>query len=843
MRFARAALGMTIPLGMTTIRHAIRRLTRARGFTAAALLTLTLGIGATTAVFTVVNAVLLRPLPYPRAEQLVDLSHTLTVSGVSRVDQSDATFLYYAKANRVFSDVGAYRVTGANVGRLVGSSSNDTRAERVNAGLVSASVFSALRATPLHGRAFREEEDQPSAPRAVIIGQALWERKFGADRTLIGKQLEIDGVAREVVGIMRSSFDLPAENTDLWLPIGIDPANTASAAFDYRGIARLKPGVSITAAVADLQRLLPHVPEAFPGRLTVQAIQQIKMQAVVRPLRDVVVGDVGRVLWVVLGAVACVLLIACANVMNLFLVRAEGRQHELAVRRALGAGRATLAGEHVAEAAILAVVGGLLAVGVAAGGIRVLRSLQGTVAIPRLAELRVDGVVLVVVAGVTLFAMLLISLIPAFRAASVAATAALGEMGRALTAGRARHRARNVLVVAQLALALVLLTGAGLMARSFARLRAVPAGVDAAQAFTFRVALPRAVYDDSGAAARFIVRALSEIEGVPGVEAAGVVTKLPLTTESRQDSALFVEDHPLTPGTMPNLHQMVFASPEYFAAMGIPILDGRTFEPLDPAKAPRDLVVSRSVAARYWPRDRAVGKRIRMSPFGEWYTIVGVAGDVRGTALEQPPDAIVYVPMVVTLGRTPMSMEVERQWTPRNIAFVVRSARDRAVLGSRVEDAIRRVDPEVPAYGARPMAVIVSQAAARTSLTLLLLAVASGVALTLGAIGIYGVIAYVVSLRTREIAVRLALGARPTDVQRMISRQAGVVVALGIGVGLASAVALTRVLRALLFDVSPMDPASLVAAAALLAVVAAIASWVPARRASALDPAQALRGD
>jgi predicted permease len=827
---------------MTELRHALRRLAHAPGFTAAALLTLTLGIGATAAVFTVVNAVLLRPLPYPHAEQLVDLSHTLTISGISRVDQSDATFLYYAQANRVFSDVAAYRVTGVNVGRIVGTTADD-RAERVNAGIVSASMFRALRATPLVGRAFRNDEDLTTAPRTVILGQKLWERKFGGDRALIGKQLEIDGVAREVVGVMPAEFDLPAENTDLWIPINIDPSNTASAAFDYRGIGRLRPTVSIAAATADLQRLLPHVPEAYPGRLTVQSIKAIKMQAVVRPLRDVVIGDVGRVLWVVLGAVACVLLVACANVMNLFLVRAEGRQHELAVRRALGAGRRALAAEHVIEAAILAVVGGALAVGVAVAGVRVLKSLQGTVAIPRLAELEVDGVVLTTVAGITLFAMLLVSLIPALRGASIAATAALGETGRALTAGRARHRARNTLVVAQLALALVLLTGAGLMARSFARLRAVPSGISADRVFTFRVALPRAVYSDSGAAARFIVRTLDEIKGVPGVEAAGVVTKLPLTTESRQDSALFVEDHPLAAGTMPNLHQMIFASPDYFKALGISLLDGRTFDAIDPAKAPRDVIVSRSVAARYWPRDRAIGKRVRMSPFGDWYTIVGVAGDVRGTALEQPPDEIVYIPMVVTLGRTPMTMEVDRPWTPLNLAFVVRGSRDQATLGVNVEDAIRRIDPEVPAYSARPMAAIVSQAAARTSLTLLLLAVASGVALTLGAIGIYGVVAYVVSLRTREIAVRLALGARPIDVRRMIARQAGRVVAVGVGVGLVGAVTLTRVLRALLFDISPIDPPSMLAAAALLGVVAVMAAWVPAHRAAALDPAQALRAD
>ena len=824
------------------MRFALRRLIRTPGFTAAALLTLTLGIGATAAVFTVVNAVLLRPLPYPGAEQLVDLSHTLTVSGISRVDQSDATFLYYARANRVFSDLGAYRVTGVNVGRVVGSSTDD-RAERVSAGLVSASIFATLRVTPLIGRTFRDDENLPGAPRTVIIGQHLWERKFGSDRALIGKQLVIDGVAREVVGVMPAGFDLPAENTALWLPVAIDPTNTASAAFDYRGVGRLLPGVSVAAATADLQRLLPHVPEAYPGRLTVQSIEQIEMQAVVRPLRDVVVGDIGRVLWVVLGAVACVLLVACANVMNLFLVRAEGRQHGLAVRRALGADRRALAAEHIVEAAILAVVGGVLAVGVAVAGVGVLKSLQGTVAIPRLAELEVDGVVLATVAGVTLCAMLLVSLIPAFRGATVAATAALGATGRALTAGRSRHSARNALVIAQLAIALVLLAGAGLMARSFARLRAVPSGISADHAFTFRVALPRSVYDDSGAAARFIVRALDEITSVPGVDAAGAVTKLPLTTEARQDSALFVEDHPLAAGTMPNLHQMVFASPDYFRALGIPILDGRTFDAIDPARAPRDLIVSRSVAARYWPRDRAVGKRVRMSPFGEWYTIVGVAGDVRGTALEQPPDEIVYIPMVVTLGRRPVRMEVERQWTPRNLAFVVRARAGQSALGVNLADAIRRIDPEVPAYGVRPMAAIVSQAAARTSLTLLLLAVASGVALTLGAIGIYGVVAYVVSLRTREIAVRLALGAQPADVRRLIARQAGRVIAVGIGVGLVGALSLTRVLRALLFDISPIDPPSMLAAATLLAVVAAVAMWVPAYRASALDPAQALRAD
>ena len=828
---------------MQTICLAIRRLRRAPGFTAAALITLTLGIGATTAVFTVVNAVLLQPLPYPAANELVDLSHTLTISGITRVDQSDATFLYYRRANRTFADIGVYRVTGVNVGRANDGGASDVRAERVSAGVVSASMFSVLRATPLVGRTFRNDEDRKDGPPVAMIGQRLWERAFGANRALIGRTIEIDGVPREVVGVMPASFDLPDARADIWIPIGIDPTHTASAAFDYRGVGRLRPGITAAAAAADLQRLLPHVPEAYPGRLTTQSIAQIHMQAVVRPLRDVIVGDIGRVLWVVLGAVACVLLIACANVMNLFLVRAEGRQQELAVRRALGAARGTLAWEHIAEGAVLAVVGGVLAIAAATAGVGVLRTLDGTVGIPRLAEVRVDRVVLAIATAVTVIATLLVSVLPALRAAGIAASSALRDVGRSLTASRSRHRARNTLVVAQLALALVLLAGAGLMARSFAQLRSVPSGIDADRAFAFRVALPAASYGASGDAARFIAGALARMSEVPGVRAVGAISKLPLVADARQDSALFAEDRPLTPGTMPAIHQMAFTSPDYFRAMGIPLLEGRTFEPMDPARAVREVIISRSVATRYWPRERAVGKRVRMAPVGEWYTVVGVAGDVRGSGLDQPPDEIVYLPLVVTLGGQAMGMEPERLWTPRDIAFVAQADRETSIVGTHAELAVSAIDPTTPAYGARSMHDAVAASAARTTVTLMLLGIASLLAVTLGSVGIAGVIAYVVTLRTREIAVRMALGARPVDVRRMVSRQAAVLVAIGVVSGLAGAVALTRVLGALLFGVSPLDLASLVGAALLLASVALAASWVPARRAASLDPAQALRTD
>jgi predicted permease len=838
-----------VPLA-TTIRHAIRRLGRAPGFAAAALLTITLGIGATTAVFTVVNAVLLRPLPYLHPQQLVDLSHTVTISGVSRVDQSDATFLYYRRESRSFSDIGIYRSTGVNVGRLTGAASNGDGAERVSAGLVSASTLAVLSAAPLAGRTFRDADGDPGAPRVALIGQRLWERTLGGDRSVVGRQIEIDGVPCEIVGIMPAGFDLPASHADVWLPIVVDPAHTASAAFDYRGVARLRDGVSAQAAAAELQRLLPRVPEAFPGRLTTSAIAQIRMRAVVVPLRDVVVGDVGRVLWIVLGAVACVLLVACANVMNLFLVRAEGRQHELAVRRALGAGRASLAWEHIAEGLVLACAGGALALVLASAGVGVLRSLEGRIQVPRLAEVRVDLTVLGVALAVTCLTTVLVGAMPALRAASTAASAALSEMGRAVTAARSRQRARHALAAVQIALALVLLAGAGLMARSFARLRAVPAGIDAVHAFAFRVALPRFGYGDPGSSARFAARALDAIASVPGVEVAGAISKLPLVADARQDTALFVEDRPLAPGTMPNLHQVAFTSAGYFRAMGVPLLEGRAFDGLDPARAPREVVVSRSIAARYWPTDRALGKRVRLAPLGDWFTIVGVAGDVRGSGLDQPPDEIVYVPLVVALGtarpvvpRDAGADAPETLWTPRDLAFVARTDGDVDRVGREVENAVRRIDPAVPAYGARPMAEALAQAAIRTTLTLVLLAVASGVALALGAIGIFGVVSYVVSLRTREIAVRLALGAQPAHVRRLVSGQAAVAVAIGIAGGLATALAVTRVLSALLFDVTPVDPPTLAAATVVLAVVAGVAAWLPAQRASKLDPAQALRSE
>ncbi len=808
------------------------------------MLTLALGIGATTAIFSLVNSVLLRPLPWPASDQLVDLSHTLEVSGVSSVDQSDAAHLFYRRENRVFTDVGAYRATAVNLGALSGApGGDDTRAERVTAAQISAAIAGIVRVAPLRGRAFTEAEDHPNAPPVALISERLWKRRYDADPSILGQRVMIDGILREIVGVMPDRFAFPATGTNVWLPIGIDPLRTESATFGLRGIARLRDGVTADAATTELTQLLKRLPEAFPGRLTVEAIEFTKMRTVVRPLRSVIVGDVGRTLWVLLGAVAFVLLIACANVANLFLVRAEGRQRELAVRRALGARGGMIAASLLTEGLLLAAVGAVLGVALAWAGVGYLRTLDAALPIPRLAEVGIDGAVLGVALLTTLFVALLVSLVPALRSTAVSITGVLSDSGRTASPGPIRQRARHVLVVAQMALALVLLAGAGLMARSFSRLRAVEPGFDAAHAQTFRVALPEGRFPDAAAGAGFIVRTLDALTALPGVTAVGVVSKLPLDPEARRDTALFLEGAAMGPGQFPNVHQVSYASTDYFSALGIPLLEGRPFARPDPAVVPLEVIVSRALADRYWPGQPAEGKRVRLAPLGPWFTIVGVAGNVRGVGLDQPPDETIYLPLVTAPGNAVQGGVGPARFTPREVAFVVRSAGEPSQLAVPVERALRALDSAVPLYRLRSMTEVVAQAAARTSFTLVLLSIASFVAMVLGAVGIYGVISYVVSLRTPELAVRLALGAGPGDLQRMVLLQATTIALVGVAVGLAGAMAVTRVLSALLFGVTPADRATLVAAAAVLMLVALAASWVPARRASVVDPAGILRAE
>lgn len=822
-------------------RHAARRLLRAPAFALAASLTLTLGIGGAAAVFTMVDGVLLRPMPYDHPDQLVDLSHTISVSGLASVDQSDATYLLYHRDNQAFADIGAYRSTAANFGAADGARADaGVSPVRIPAVFATASVFRVLRTSAQLGRTFTADDEQPGAPPVVLLGRALWQRDFGGDAAILGRRVLVDGVSRQVVGVLPESFHFPDAESALWIPLMLDAANTKSAAFDFRGIGRLRDGVSLATAAADLQRILPHVPEVFPGRLSAAGIAQIHMRAVVRPLRDVVVGDVGRILWIVLGAVGVLLLVSCANVANLFLARIEGRQRELSIRRALGAGRGAILSELLSEATLIAAVGGALGLAVASAGVHLLQQLGTGTSIPRLAEVHVDVLVVAVTAGLAALAALVVSAIPVTRLEATSLSAALMSSGRSATTGRVQHRARRALVVAQVALALVLLAAAGLIARSFSRLRSVDPGFVADHSLAFRMSIPPVTYPTTRDIAGVVTRALDALTALPGVTSAGVITKLPLDLEGAQDSAVFVEDHPLRPGDIPGIHEIDFATPGYFSAMRIPITSGRLYAAIDagglPATGPPEVVVSEAFHARYWPGEQAVGKRVRMNPTDPWHTVVGVVGNVHTAGLDQPPKEVVYSPLVtLTVAGAP--------WIPRDLAFVVRTTDDPSALAASARRVVSATGPTIPTYRMAPVSALLSHSTARTAFTLLLLGIAGTVATLIGAVGIYGVISYLVSLRTREIGVRLALGADASHVRRLVASQAMTDGLIGVALGLAGTALLTRSLRAVLFDVSPTDPLTMAGASLLLLGTALAASWIPARRAARLDPAIALRSE
>jgi len=823
------------------LRHAARRLLHAPVFALSAIVTLALGIGGAVAAFTVVNAVLLRPLPYDNAEQLADVTHTLRLSGnTMRVDVSDATYLLYHRDQHLFTEIGMHVSRDVNLAAATPGQATSSTA-RVSAAALTASVLRVLGVRPTRGRGLADADGEPGAPGVALIGFGLWQRVFAGDANIVGKRISVDGVTREIVGVMPPDFHFPEAQTALWLPLEIDAARTRSAAFDFHGIGRLRSGITAAAAENELSDLLPRVPEVYPGRLTKGAITMTHMRVSVRPLRDVIVGDSARSLWIVLGAVCALLLLACANVANLFLARAEARQHEIAVRRALGASRGALFADIVAESVLLAVLGGVLGLSLAAVGMRVLQTMDVGAAIPRLVEVHVDAFAVAVTALVSAVAALVVGGLPALRGGAKSLSSVLVSEGPRAAGGRHRQRARRALVVSQMALALVLLAAAGLFARSFARLRAVDPGFVAEHALAFRLALPEVAYPSASDASQVIARTLDGLRSLHGVQLAGAITKLPLDPEAKQDSAVFVEDHPLGMGAMPNIHAMAFATPEYFGAMHIPLVAGHLFSTLDPGRdvsqSAREVVVSEAFARKYWSSaTAAVGRRIRMNFDDPWSTIIGVVGSVRDDGLTEAAAEAVYSPMIT------MSHD-KRPWTPHDVAFVVRSSGDPTLLTAEIAAAVRATAPAVPLFRVIPVSALAAEATARTTFTLMVLAIAAALALLIGAVGLYGVTAYLVSLQRREIGVRVALGAQSSDVHKLVLGRALTDTIIGVVLGLVGAAATTKMLAATLFGVSPVDPLTLGAAAVLLVVTAIVAAVMPARRAAALDPAMSLRMD
>ncbi len=814
---------------LAPFRSLARELSRHPGFLLVAVVTLAVGIGANAAIFSVVNAVLIRPLPFSEPERLVGVWHTAPGLKMDQFELSDGSYVLYRANNKVLEDLGIFREGSVT---LTGGETP----ERVDASGATAALFDVLRVKPRLGRGIQAADEKPGAEKVAVISDKLWRDRFGGDSKAVGSLLKVDGVSTRVVGVMPPDFRFPEAGTALWLPMTIDPAKLEAGNFNYTAIGRLRPGVTPKQAERDLSALVARIAEAYPDSgISRGMLESAKLAVLVHPLRDDVVGEVQRILWLLLGSVGCILLIACANVANLFLVRAEGRQREVAVRTALGASRGAVFRLFVGESLALALIGGLLGLGLAAAGVRLLVSLRPE-GIPRLEEIGVDGTVLAFTFLLSLFAGLLCGGFAALRYGAPELVPALKEGGRGGTAGRGRHRARNVLVVIQMALALVLLVGSALMVKSFWRLRSVDPGLDPEGVLTVRLDLPEAGYEDAFANARFVQQLLEKVRALPEVVSAGTVTDLPLSG-SDSNSGYSFEDFPLGPDQVPPILGTRFVSPGYFETMGIPLIEGRTFERIDPAKRSNEVVVSEALARRFWPNQSALGKRLAqgLPDKAMWHTIVGVVGSVRDHGLDEKPWPSVYFP-VLRLGMTG-----EGEWVPRSFYLAVKGRIDPASLTASVRRAVWSLDPNLPLTQVRPMTEVVSRSMARTSFTMLLLVIAAAVALLLGSVGIYGVISYVVSQRTREIGVRMALGAARTDISRMVLREGAVITLIGIGLGIAAALAVTRLMLALLFDVSPTDPVTFAVVPVMLAAVALLASWMPARRAAAVEPLEAIR--
>jgi len=815
-------------------RHAARTLRRSPVFTAAATVTLTLGIGAAAAMFAIVHGVLLSPLAFGNPDRLVAVSTAVRSPEARRVDQPLGMYVTYKRLARDLEDVGFYRTGSANISADAGSDD----ALRVPAAWTTASTIPLLEVPSLLGRSFTAEEDQPHGPDLAVISEALWRTRFRARRDVLGRTVTINSVPRTIIGVMPERFRFPTAATQVWLPARPDPRGPSIGDFAYASVARLRPRLSPEQAARELTSLLPRMADAFPrlesGTSTTERINDAKPAAVVVPLRDEITGGIARTLWMLAGAAALVLLVACANVANLLLIRADGRQLELALREALGAGRRRILTSFLGEAAILAATAGAIALVATWIAIRTLVAL-GPADIPRLAELHLDPATLLFTIGIVVVAAIACSIVPVFRIRRVNLSISLRDGGRGETAGKSRQTLRGLIAALQIAVALVVMAGSTLLLRTFDRLYRERPGFDATNVTTFRMQLPFARYGSDSSAVRFFARLTESVAALPGVRAVGVTTLLPLGDGERSQRSFRVGDGNRPPVSLPSYT----IDDGYLASMSIPLAAGRGFAKLG-VQRDGDVIVSRRAAAILWndPTGRAaLGKQLHMAPTGPSYTVIGVAGDVRDVDLATPPAAVVYLPQAV-----PIDAAAEPQ-VRRNMALVVKTSGSAGSIAASVRRIVRDLDPSVPTYDEQAMSDVVRASTARLSFTLALMSTAAVITLILGAIGLYGVMAYMVALRTREFGVRVALGADPRQLAGSVARRGLELVAIGVATGLVLFAIAAQFLRAFLYGVSAGDPLTLLGATLALVAIGLLASWIPAWRAARVDPAIALRAE
>ncbi len=814
------------------VRYAGRMLRRSPGFAATAISALALGIGANTAIFTVVNTVLLQPLAYPEPDRLVQLELS-SPQGNGNIT-SIPKFIIWREQTQVFQDVAAYDLGGPGVNLTGGD-----RPEQLKGVHVSAEFFRLFGARVVAGRTFSAEEDRPGGSPLAVIAGGLWRRRFGSDLNLVGKSIDLGGEPFTVIGILDPTFtsDPPA---DIYLPLKADPNSTDQAHY-LRAAARLKPGVTLEKAKAAMKVAAEQFNRKFAAAAGAQLGPQGSFTA--EPLRDTIVGDVRKALLVLLGAVSLVLLIACANVANLLLARATIRRREIAIRAAIGAGRGRLIRQLLTESVLLSLAGGLLGLGLGYFGVRGLLSINpGN--IPRIGEqgsgITLDWRVLVFTLGVSVFTGVLFGLIPAFNASRTDLNATLKESGLRAGSGLRQNKARSILVVTEMALALVLLVGAALLIRTFGALRSVDPGFDARNVLTMQMSLTGTRFNKAAGVNQLVREVQRHVESLPGVTALASTCCLPL--EGGFGLPLTIEGRPLTDGPFHGGASWHPVSPRYFQVFKIPLVHGRMFTERDDGGAVPVVLINEGLAKQFWPNSDAVGQRITIGKgIGPEFAeapreIVGIVGDVRGQGLNNNPDPIMYVPVAqVTDGVTALNNGI----IP--ITWTIRTNVEPYSVSKEIEEALRTASGGLPVAHIRSMEQVRGESTSRTDFNVTLLVIFASLALLLAAIGIYGLMAYSVQQRTQEIGIRMALGASAQDVRKMVVRQGMALALAGVIIGVAAALGVTRLMASLLYGVTPRDPIAMTSVALLLVGVALAATYLPARRASQMDPVESLR--
>ena len=818
------------------LRLVLRSLGRMPLFTAMAVLMLAIGIGANTAIFSVIEGVLLKPLPYPRPHELVTLDHAAPGVNLPRAGAAPFQYFTYREDGRAFQDVGLWNTGTVSVTGLA-------EPEEVATLFATDAILPMLGVQPMLGRIFSKTDDAPGSPETVVLTSGYWRAKFGADPSAVGRTVMIDSRPREIIGVLPDSFRFLDRKVSLVVPYRFDRSKVFLGQFSFSALARLKPGTTIDQASADVTRLIPvsltRFPP-FPGG-SVKMFEEARLRPNIRSLKDDLVGDVRTVLWVLMGTIAMVLLIACANVANLLLVRAESRQQELAIRAALGAGWGRIARELLLESVTLGVMGGIAGLGLAFGALRLLVALApGN--LPRLDDITLDLPVLVFTLVISVAAGLMFGAIPVFKYAGAQLNSALRGGGRTATASKERHRARSVLVIAQVALALVLLVSSGLMIRTFQALKDVhPGFARAGEVQTLRLSIPDSQVKEGAAVLRMEQAIMDKLAAVPGVTSVALTSTVTMSGDGWHDP-LFAQDRTYQESQIPPLRLFKFVSPGYIKTLGGSLVAGRDFTWVDLYELRPVAMVSENLARELWGEpSAAIGKRVRPYATGVWREVVGVLSDMRDDGLNQKAPTVAYWPLLMA-DFTPTPED--RTFVQRSVSYLIRSSRTGSSgFANELGHAVWSINPNLPLASVRTLQEIYDASLARTSFTLVMLGIAGGMALLLGVAGIYGVISYSVSQRAREIGIRIALGAQAQSVTRMFVVHGLTLAGVGVAIGAATAVGVMRLITSLLFAVSPVDPLTYAMVSVTLVAATVLASYVPARRATAVDPVQALRSE